>query len=51
MCGRFVRRTPVSAIAEMFGVARVATGLAPSYNVAPGHYLVVINDDGGRQLV
>lgn len=39
------------AIAEAFGVARVATDLAPSYNVAPGHYLVVVNDQDGRQLV
>lgn len=51
MCGRFVRRTPVPVIAEAFGVARVATDLAPICNVAPGHYLVVVNDQDGRQLV
>lgn len=51
MCGRFVRITPVSVLALKFKVEKVFSNLAPSYNIAPAQEVVIINDEGVRQLV
>ena len=51
MCGRFVRDKPVSEIAEAFGVERIASDLAPSYNIAPTQMVAAIIFDDVKQLV
>jgi putative SOS response-associated peptidase YedK len=51
MCGRFVRITPISVIAEKFKAKQLFADLAPSYNIAPNQEVVIINDEGVRQLV
>jgi putative SOS response-associated peptidase YedK len=51
MCGRFVRITPIPVIAEKFRAKQMFADLAPSYNIAPSQEIVIINDEGVRQLV
>jgi putative SOS response-associated peptidase YedK len=51
MCGRFVRITPISVLSLKFKVEQVVSNLAPSYNIAPSQEIVIIKDDGVRQLV
>ena len=51
MCGRFVRITPVSVLAVKFKTEKVFSNLAPSYNIAPTQEVVIINDEGVRQLI
>lgn len=51
MCGRFVRITPVSVLALKFKAERVASRCAPSYNIAPNHEVVIINEEGARQII
>lgn len=51
MCGRFVRKTPVQAIAPLFGVEQIDTELEPSYNVAPSQQVLAVLDDGVRRLL
>lgn len=51
MCGRFVRITPVSVLALKFRAEKVASNLAPSYNIAPTQEVVIINDEGVRQII
>ena len=45
MCGRFVRITSIGAIKVKFNVEQVFSDLAPSYNIAPTHEVVIINDE------
>jgi putative SOS response-associated peptidase YedK len=51
MCGRFVRITPIPVIAKKFKAKQLFADLAPSYNIAPSQEIVIINDEGVRQLV
>jgi len=51
MCGRFVRITSIGAIKVKFNVEQVFSDLAPSYNIAPTQEIVIINDEGVRQLI
>jgi putative SOS response-associated peptidase YedK len=51
MCGRFVRITPIPAIAKRFRAKQLFADLAPSYNIAPSQEIAIINDEGVRQLV
>jgi putative SOS response-associated peptidase YedK len=52
MCGRFVRNSPVSAVARRFRVQQTSSPvLAPSYNIAPSKEIIIVNDQGARQLV
>ncbi|PIQ27560.1 hypothetical protein COW36_16505 [bacterium (Candidatus Blackallbacteria) CG17_big_fil_post_rev_8_21_14_2_50_48_46] len=41
MCGRFVRKTELEALAEIFD-AQLETDLAPSYNIAPTEEIAVV---------
>jgi putative SOS response-associated peptidase YedK len=50
MCGRFVRITPISILALKFKADQVVPDLAPSYKIAPSQEIVIINDEGVRQL-
>ncbi len=51
VCGRFVRITPVSVLALKFKAEKVSSNLAPSYNIAPTQEVVIINDEGVRQII
>jgi len=51
VCGRFVRITPVSVLALKFKAEKVLSNLAPNYNIAPTQEVVIINDEGVRQIV
>jgi len=51
MCGRFVRITSIGAIKVKFNVEHVFSDLTPSYNIAPTQEVVIINDEGMRQLI
>jgi putative SOS response-associated peptidase YedK len=51
MCGRFVRITPIPVIAKRFRAKQLFADLAPSYNIAPSQEIVIIKDEGVRQLV
>jgi putative SOS response-associated peptidase YedK len=51
MCGRFVRITPVGVLAVKFKAEKVFSNLAPSYNIAPTQEVVIINNEGVRQLI
>ncbi len=51
VCGRFVRITPVSVLALKFKAGKVLSSLAPSYNIAPTQEVVIINDEGVRQII
>jgi putative SOS response-associated peptidase YedK len=51
MCGRFVRITLMPVIAEKFKVKQILADLAPSYNIAPSQEVVIINDEGVRQII
>lgn len=51
MCGRFTRTSPVNAFAKLFN-ARGIGEIAPSYNIAPTHNLLLARNtsDGTREL-
>jgi putative SOS response-associated peptidase YedK len=52
MCGRFVRITPIPKIVKRFRVTRVAPlEPGPSYNIAPTHETLIVNNEGERQLL
>jgi putative SOS response-associated peptidase YedK len=51
MCGRFVRITPVSVLAVKFKAEKVFSNLVPSYNIAPSQEIIIIKDEGIRQLI
>jgi putative SOS response-associated peptidase YedK len=51
MCGRFVITTPVPTIAKRFKVTQVVSpDPGPRYNIAPTNEIIVVNDEGVRQL-
>ena len=51
MCGRFMLKTPILEIADLFGFEATAP-LQPRYNIAPSQdaAIVRLTDDGGREL-
>ncbi len=52
MCGRFVQITPIPKLVKRFKVKRLAPiDKGPSYNVAPTHGILVVNNEGERQLI
>ena len=52
MCGRFVQITPIPKLVKRFKVKRLAPiEKGPSYNVAPTQQVLMVNDEGGRQLM
>jgi|WetSurMetagenome_2_1015567.scaffolds.fasta_scaffold317981_1 hypothetical protein len=51
MCGRVVRITPDSILALKYQVEKVFSGLTPSHNIAPNQGIVIINEEGVRQLI
>jgi len=52
MCGRFVMSTPIPKIVKRFRIKRVApSGPGISYNIAPTHETLIVNNEGERQLV
>jgi len=50
VCGRFTLTTNLGAIATRFGVARFLEEVGPRYNIAPTQTVIVVSDDGTRQL-
>ncbi len=50
MCGRFTLTTNLGAIAARVGVARFLGEGVARYNIAPTQTVIVVNDDGTRQL-
>ena len=51
MCGRVVRITPDSVLALKYQVEKVFSSLSLSYKIAPNQEIVIINDEGVRQLL
>ena len=52
MCGRFLRISLLSLIAELFDVTDIDTELVPSYNIAPTQDVAaIVQEDGKRRLV
>lgn len=52
MCGRFVRYTPLFQAMKRFKVHQVYPyEPEPSYNIAPTQEIIVVNNEGVRQLI
>jgi putative SOS response-associated peptidase YedK len=51
MCGRFVRSSTIREIADYFKVGAPSFESEPSYNVAPTQDIIIINNQGVKQLV
>ncbi len=51
MCGRFVRKSSLTEIADEFVIDEIQWAWEPSYNIAPGQDIAVIIRDGKNQLV
>ncbi|MHB8880140.1 MAG: SOS response-associated peptidase [Thermodesulfovibrionales bacterium] len=51
MCGRFVRTSPVSLIAERFRIGLPPDFPEPSCNIAPTQEILIINRQGAKQFV
>ncbi len=51
VCGRFVRKTDIVQLGELFGAHHVESDLGPSFNVAPSQPVAVIIEAGERKLV
>ena len=51
MCGRFVRSCSIKEISDYFKVENPSFEVEPSYNVAPSQDIVIINNQGIKQLV
>lgn len=51
MCGRFVRSSSLRSIAEVFGLDQPDLSFEPSYNVAPTQKILIINNEGRKQIV
>ena len=50
MCGRFVRSSSVDDLARVFGVDNPGLDIKPSFNIAPTQTILIINNDGIKQL-
>ena len=52
MCGRFVQITPIPKLVKRFKVRRLTpVDKGPCYNVAPTHQILIVNNEGERQLI
>lgn len=51
MCGRFARSTKPDSLIREFGVKKTLIDLAPGYNIAPAQDIIIVNNQGERQLV
>ena len=51
MCGRFVCSSPLREISEAFGVQLPSLDFKPSYNTAPTQKILIINNEGKKQIV
>lgn len=52
MCGRFVRYTPIFQAMKRFKVHKVYPYQPePSYNIAPTQEIIIVNNEGVRQLI
>lgn len=51
MCGRFVRSSSIREIADYFNIGHHSFEVAPSYNVAPAQDIIIMNNQGVKQLV
>ena len=50
MCGRFVRSSSADELARVFGVDNPGLDFKPSFNIAPTQTILIINNDGNKQL-
>jgi putative SOS response-associated peptidase YedK len=51
MCGRFVRSSSIREISDYFNVGGPSFEFEPSYNIAPTQDIIIINNQGVKQLV
>ncbi len=51
MCGRFVRSSSIEKIRTEFSVKKTLDELSPSYNIAPTQDILIINNEGEKQLI
>jgi putative SOS response-associated peptidase YedK len=51
MCGRFVRSSQIAVIKTEFRVKKALDEIGPSYNIAPTQEILIINDEGVKQLI
>jgi len=51
MCGRFARSTRPDVLIREFGVKKTLIDLDPGYNIAPAQDIIIVNNQGERQLV
>lgn len=51
VCGRFVRCSTFKEIAHYFDIEQPSFEFEPSYNVAPSQDIIIINNQGVKQIV
>jgi putative SOS response-associated peptidase YedK len=51
MCGRFARCSPVTVVADEFNIKKSAIEIAPSYNIAPTQDILIVKNEGNKQLI
>jgi putative SOS response-associated peptidase YedK len=51
MCGRFVRGSSISEIADEFNADYTGIDIKPSYNITPGQNIVLVTGQGGKNIV
>lgn len=51
MCGRFIRKSSIDAIAQRFRIGQIDSKLKESYNVAPTQETLIIVHDTKRRLI
>jgi putative SOS response-associated peptidase YedK len=51
MCGRFVRKTDVRDLFNVFSAEALDSVLEPSYNIAPRQPIAVVMEEGKRKIV
>ena len=51
MCGRFARSARPDVLIREFGVKKTLIDLGPAYNIAPGQDIIIVNNQGEKQLV
>jgi putative SOS response-associated peptidase YedK len=51
MCGRFARSTRADILIREFGARKTLTDPDPGYNIAPGQGIIIVKNQGDKQLV
>jgi putative SOS response-associated peptidase YedK len=51
MCGRFTLTKTTKEIAQRWRVGQIEVEIKPRYNIAPTQNVLIVTDDGKRQLV